>query len=139
MKKLDNSDIQKSQLREFLNNLKPFIILNIDGSRFICSHAGVPNPKIMDLDYLYMGVGTLISGRRDIDAQDKKFSSVSKSLSDGVNKLYSIHGHISYEDGSESKYNRVINLDSNPYEDGEGIKMCTIYKKDLTIALRKLK
>ena len=126
MNKLDSSDIQKSQLREFLNNLKPFIILNVDGSRFICSHAGLPNPKIIDLDYLYMGVGTFISGYRDIDEQDNKFSSISKIMRTGANKLYSIHGHVSYEDKLELKYSNVVNLNSNPYEDGEGIKVAKI-------------
>lgn len=115
----------KEKVKLLLDVLKPFVVIKFNENfKAICSHAGLSDSKIVSLPTFYRGVGTLITGSRDIDKQDRKFNK-------GNPNILSIHGHISYEPRKAIKYNNVINLDSNSSKINNGILECII-KEDLS-------
>lgn len=100
----------RKDLESFINDLKEFVVLRAGSMNdsIICCHAGLRNELIVTrrMNLLYQGVGTLISGTRDIDKQDRSFTKTSSGT------ILS-HGHIAYSGNEKYKFGKVINLDTD--------------------------
>ena len=91
-----------SYLQDMNENLKMFAILEDGKNTFICTHAGLTFPQILDPRY----IGNVIYGGREMEKLDKRFSDYTKTSG-----VWSIHAHCKYGDNNPKKFNRVINLD----------------------------
>ena len=101
-------DAALDYLREMNKNLKLFAVLEDENNTFICTHAGLTFPQILDPRY----IGNVIYGVREMEKLDSKFSDYTKK--DGI---WSIHAHCKYGDNNPQKFNRVINLDPQSNEE----------------------
>lgn len=99
-------------LQSMNENLKLYAILEDGDATFICTHAGLTFPQILDPRY----IGNVVYGGREMERLDKRFSDSTKKSG-----VWSIHAHCKYGDGNPQKYNRVINLD--PQDNKEVIYM----------------
>lgn len=99
-------------LQKMNENLKMFAILSDENNTFICTHAGLTYPQIIDPRY----IGNVIYGGREMERLDKRFSDYTKK-----SNIWSIHAHCKYGDNNHQKYNKVINLD--PKNENEIIYM----------------
>ena len=107
-----NSDQALDYLQKMNENLKMFAVLEDENNIFICTHAGLTFPQILDPRY----IGNVIYGGREMERLDKRFSDYTKK-----SNIWSIHAHCKYGDNNPQKYNRVINLD--PKDEKEIIYM----------------
>jgi len=107
-----NNEQALDYLQKMNENLKMFAVLEDENNAFICTHAGLTFPQILDPKY----IGNVIYGGREMERLDKRFSDYTKK-----SNIWSIHAHCKYGDNNPQKYNRVINLD--PKDEKEIIYM----------------
>ena len=93
----------KKWLQELNKKLNSHIIIIRDSETYICTHAGLRLLEQLSPKY----IGSVMYGGRDIDRQDKEFSSRNINT-----RITSIHAHCKYpNDWSICKYKKVINID----------------------------
>lgn len=110
-------------LKRINKNLKEFVVLENNGARLYCSHAGLISPNILSPKY----VGNVISNCENPNTIDSTWSRNETDLS--------IHGHCKYPEGIRfRKFKKVINIDTendgviNYFINPENI--CTIARQD---------
>lgn len=114
----------KKWLMELNNKLKSHIIVISGGETYICTHAGLRMVEQLNPKH----IGAVMYGGRDIDRQDKEFTSRNMATN-----ITSIHAHCKYPtEWKTNKYGKVINIDP---EDNTSIVILENSKNELNIRL----